>query len=83
MQRVVDVAKGTINGCAFAGAFILEGATISTPAYTDPVVVGIGAFHHETREGPCLVVISAVYADDLIDQGRWAGSAPGRGGRGP
>ena len=79
LQRVVDVAKGTIDGCDFAGVFILEGVKIYTPAYTDPVVVDIDAFQHETGEGPCLDAISAggsVYADEFIDNSRWPHFGP-------
>jgi hypothetical protein len=79
LQRVVDLAVKTIEGCDFAGIFLLDGGAISTPAHTDSLVIDIDALQHATAEGPCLDAISSgksLYADDLIDDGRWPRFGP-------
>ena len=65
---MVELAVATIDGCDFAGLFLIDGDTVSTPAHTDPIVVEIDALQHSTGEGPCLDAIAhrlIYYADDL------------------
>lgn len=79
LQCVVDLAVATIDGCDFAGIFLLEGDTIATPVYTDPVVIEIDAVQHQCGEGPCLDAITtggSVYAGDLTDDTRWPRFGP-------
>jgi hypothetical protein len=79
LQRTVDLAVETIDGCDFAGIFLLEGNSISTPVHTDPIVIEIDALQHRLGEGPCLDAIahgSTFYADDLPEDPRWPRFGP-------
>lgn len=80
LQRVVDLAVETIDGCDLAGIFRLEGAVVTTPVHTDPAVIEIDALQHSCGEGPCLDAVThrvTVYADDLSDEARWPRFAAG------
>jgi hypothetical protein len=79
LALVVELAVATIEGCDFAGLFLLEEMVVSTPVHTDPVVEDIDALQHNTGEGPCLDAISyrvILYAEDLADDTRWPNFAP-------
>src|SRR5688500_3230282 len=79
LQRVVELAVDTIDGCDFAGIFVVEDDTVTTPVHTDPIVIEVDSLQHRYREGPCLDVIAggaAVSADDLVDDTRWPQFAP-------
>jgi hypothetical protein len=74
LASVVDLAVATIEGCDFAGIFLIDGDVVTTPVHTDPIVVAVDALHHQTGEGPCLDAIAhrlIFYADDLDDDPRW------------
>lgn len=74
LQQVVDLAAETIEGCDFAGVFLLGGDSITTPVHTDPLVVEIDALQRQCEEGPCLAAIGHAtthYAGDLADDVRW------------
>jgi GAF domain-containing protein len=74
LERVVDMAVTTIEGCDFAGLFVAHGGVVSTPVCTDQIVADIDALQHETGEGPCLDAIAhrlMFYADDLNEDDRW------------
>lgn len=82
LQRVVDVAVDTIDGCDFAGIFLLEGGTVTTPVHTDQLVAAVDAVQREVGEGPCLDAIKeggVFYAEDLADDRRWASFGPRAG----
>ena len=79
LQRVVELAVSTIEACDFAGIFLLEGDTITTPHSTDPIVIEIDSLQHRYQQGPCLDVIAdvaTVHADDLADDTRWPQFGP-------
>lgn len=79
LQRVVDAAVATIDGCDFAGIFLLEGDTVTTPVRSDPVVIEIDEAQHRAGEGPCLDAVEkggSIYADDLADDARWPNFGP-------
>ena len=79
LASVVELAVATIDGCDFAGLFLIDGDTVSTPAHTDPIVVEIDALQHSTGEGPCLDAIAhrlIYYADDLSRDLRWLHFGP-------
>jgi hypothetical protein len=38
LQQVVDLAVATIDGCDFAGIFLIEQGVVATKVFTDPVV---------------------------------------------
>ncbi len=74
LQRVVDTAAATIEGCDFAGIFVLDEHGVTTSSQSDPAVIEIDAFQHQSAEGPCLDALStgvAVYAGDLADDVRY------------
>ncbi len=79
LQRVVDLAVEMIEGCDFAGIFLLDGDVVTTPVHTDPVVIEVDALQHRFGEGPCLDAITnggALYADDLAGDARWPRFGP-------
>ena len=86
LVQVVELAITTIEGCDFAGFFLLVGENIvDSPIHSDPIVDEIHALQHETGEGPCLDAISqrtVFYADDLAEDVRWPtfGSLAGSSG---
>jgi GAF domain-containing protein len=74
LSSVVDLAVATIDGCDFAGIFLLQGEGVTTPAHTDPLVIAIDALQQSVREGPCLDAIAhrlVFYAEDLSTDLRW------------
>jgi GAF domain-containing protein len=79
LASVVELAEATIEGCDFAGIFLVEGDVVTTPARTSPTVTQIDALQHQTGEGPCLDAIRhrlVFYADDLGSDLRWPNFAP-------
>jgi GAF domain-containing protein len=73
LSGVVALAVSTIEGCDFAGLFLLEGDDVTTPVHTDPIVDEIDALQHESG-GPCLDAIAQrmmFYANDLSEDTRW------------
>ncbi len=79
LTSVVELAVATIEGCDYAGLFLIEGDTVATPVHTDPIVVEIDRIQHTTGEGPCLDAIAhrlIFYADDLGRDLRWLHFAP-------
>jgi GAF domain-containing protein len=74
LTQIVTVAVATIEGCDFAGLFVMEGDVVVTPVHTDPVVELIDTLQRESGEGPCLDAIAQrvmVYGEDLHNDGRW------------
>lgn len=85
LAELVRLAVATIEGCDFAGVFLLDGDVVTTPVHTDPIVVDVDMLQHRTGEGPCLTAIAdgtIVYADDLSDDPRWALFGPQSAARG-
>jgi hypothetical protein len=79
LTRVVELAVSTIEGCDYAGIFLIEGDRVTTPVHTDPIVVEIDQAQHTTGEGPCFDAIVhrlIFYADDLGRDLRWLHFAP-------
>jgi GAF domain-containing protein len=79
LASVVDLAISTIDGCDFAGIFLLDGDSVTTPAHTDPMVVKADVLQHSAGEGPCLDAIKhrmVFYAEDLSVDLRWPTFAP-------
>ncbi len=54
LGRVVELAVTTIEGCDFAGIFVLDEGTVATPVYTDQVVTDLDDLQRQAGEGPCL-----------------------------
>jgi GAF domain-containing protein len=79
LAQVADLAVSTIEGCDFAGIFLVEGSEVTTPVCTDPVVTEVDALQHSSGEGPCLDAVTqgvAFYAGDLADDARWPNFGP-------
>ena len=79
LAQVVELAVATVEGCDFAGLFLLEKDVITSPIHTDPIVDEVDALQHECGEGPCLDAITRrllFYAEDLIDDPRWPSFGP-------
>jgi hypothetical protein len=79
LTSVVELAVTTIEGCDYAGIFLIEGDRVTTPVHTNPIVVEIDRAQHTTGEGPCLDAIAhrlIFYADDLGRDLRWLRFAP-------
>ena len=77
LDSVVTSAVSTVDGCDYAGIFLVEGDTVVTPAHTDPVVTTSGD-PAPPGEGPCL---DAIAHGGRLRQGpstdsRWPGFAP-------
>jgi transcriptional regulator with GAF, ATPase, and Fis domain len=74
LQRIVDMAVETIEGCDHAGISFLKGRKVSTPAASDEVPVLVDAIQYETGEGPCLSAIQdhdVFETGDLAHEKRW------------
>ena len=79
LASVTELAVTTIEGCDYAGLFLMEGSTVTTPVHTDPAVLKADALQHQTAEGPCLDAIAhrvIVYVDDLESDRRWPDFSP-------
>jgi transcriptional regulator with GAF, ATPase, and Fis domain len=79
LARVVELAVTTIDGCDFAGIFLIDGDAVATAVHSDPIVMEIDALQHRNGEGPCLDVLThrlIFYADDLSNDLRWPNFAP-------
>jgi hypothetical protein len=79
LTQLVDLAVTTIEGCDFAGLFLIDEAVITTPVRTDPIVDELDALQHVTGEGPCLDAAGQrliFYAHDLADDNRWPKFGP-------
>ena len=76
---VVDLAVATIEGCDFAGLFLVDHDVVTTPVHTHPIVLAVDALQQQNGEGPCLDAIaqgSAFYSDDLERELRWTYFTP-------
>lgn len=74
LQRIVELAVETLEGCDYAGISILKGTKGFTPAASDDVARAVDAVQYETGEGPCLDAIrehEVFQTDDLARETRW------------
>jgi hypothetical protein len=74
LAQLVELAVSTIDGCDYAGIFLIEDGEISTPYSTDALVIELDGIQHRSSEGPCLDAINrgvASYAEDLGGDPRW------------
>lgn len=79
LQRIVDLAVMTVEGCDEAGIFELDGDMVVTTACTDPLVVALDTMQFDAGEGPCLDAVwgaATFYAEDLSDDTRWPRFGP-------
>ncbi len=75
LQRIVDTAAVTIDGCDGAGVLLVTRRTIVAGAWSNELVRGIEKMEYEIGEGPCVDAIwkrSTFESSDLRDQmSRW------------
>lgn len=79
LQRVVDLAVETVDGCDAAGVFLVENERVVTQASSSPLVVDLDRLQFEADEGPCLDAVSeggSFFAEDLADDRRWPKFGP-------
>jgi GAF domain-containing protein len=79
LTSVVELAVATIEGCDFAGLFVMDAGGLSTPVFTDPTVLAVDSVQQRTGEGPCLDAIALrliVLVEDLTTDRRWPGFSP-------
>ena len=80
LQKIVELAVDTVDGCDHAGVSLVQDKAITTPAATDEVPPGVDAIQYETDEGPCVDAIKEheIFrtADLSQEQGRWPNFAP-------
>ena len=74
LQKIVDLAVETLDGCDHAGITFLKGRRFSTPAASNDVPRKVDAIQYETGEGPCLDAIrehEVFHTGDLGHERRW------------
>ena len=75
LQRIVDVAVETIEGCDGAGVLLVTNGEIAAGAWSNELARSIEAIKSEVREGPCVDAIferETVECVDLRDEvSRW------------
>jgi hypothetical protein len=79
LTHLVHLAVETIDGCDFAGLFLIDQGVITTPVRTDPIVDEVDGLQHQTSEGPCIDAARQrliFYAHDLADDARWPRFGP-------
>ncbi|HEX2046657.1 MAG TPA: GAF and ANTAR domain-containing protein [Acidimicrobiales bacterium] len=79
LQKIVDLAVETLDGCDCAGITFLKGRQFSTPAASSDVPRKVDAIQYETGEGPCLDAIrehDVFRTGDLEHERRWPKFSP-------
>jgi len=85
LEKIVELAPKTIDGCQHAGVTLVKSGKMRTPAASDDVPGQVDAIQYETGEGPCLdaedraegsifaahaaVALSAANQQDQLEQG--------------
>lgn len=79
LQRVVDFAQATVDGCDAASISLITAEGVVTPVSSNPIAFEIDRYQYEFDEGPCLDAITGepmLYADDLTTDVRWPKFGP-------
>lgn len=74
LQKIVDLAVETIDGCDHAGITFIKAKEVSTPAASSDVPPMVDAIQYEVGEGPCLEAIKeheVFRTGDLGRETRW------------
>ncbi|MDQ6715011.1 MAG: GAF and ANTAR domain-containing protein [Actinomycetota bacterium] len=74
LDKIVELAVKTIDGCEHAGVTLVERGKMRTPAASDEIPRLVDAVQYETGEGPCLDAIrdhDVFQTDDLTQEPRW------------
>lgn len=85
LARILELAVATIEGCDWAGIFLVVDGQITTPLQTDPRVSEVDHLQRRLDQGPCLDALrrgAAVYAGDLNGDPRWPALSPLAAGSG-
>lgn len=80
LQRIVDLAVETVDGCDHAGVSLVKDGCITTRAASDDVPSRVDRLQYEANEGPCVDAIEQheVFrvADVSNEAARWPRFAP-------
>jgi len=79
LVQVADLGVSTIEGCDYAGIFLVAGDQVTTPVHTDSVVAEVDLLQQTSGEGPCLDAMhqgQVFYAEDLAEDPRWPTFGP-------
>lgn len=79
LQRIVDLAEATIDGCDGAGIFTITNKIPVTLAASNPMVVVLDEEQIQANEGPCVdaaTTRTTFHAIDLTTDLRWARFGP-------
>jgi hypothetical protein len=85
VQRIIEIARGSIAGCHFAGFTLTHPDRLETAAATDDVVADLDRAQHDLGEGPCLEGARTEATHLIRDTGderrwpRWAALAANEG----
>lgn len=74
LQRIVELAERTVDGCDGAGVFVIHDGDARTAAASNPLVVALDRIQIGADEGPCVDASrrgTTFYAADLADDPRW------------
>lgn len=74
LDKIVELAVRTIDGCDHAGVTFVESGKMRTPAASDDVPRLVDAIQYAAGEGPCLDAIrvhEVFQTDDLRQEDRW------------
>ena len=74
LQRMVDLAVETIEGCDHAGLSLVVGGQIETPAQNDRIPEIVDGIQNATGQGPCTDAIrehEVFETGDLAAEDRW------------
>jgi transcriptional regulator with GAF, ATPase, and Fis domain len=74
LQRIVDLAVETIDGCEGAGLLIVSRGKILAGSWSDEAVHAVEQLEYEIGEGPCIdaILSEPTFETDLRDQAeRW------------
>lgn len=79
LQRIVDLAEGTIDGCDGAGIFTITDKVATTMAASNPMVEELDREQIQANEGPCIDAATTgttFHAIDLMVDPRWPRFGP-------
>jgi len=74
LQRIVDLAVETVDGCDHAAVALVHSNKVDTPVASDDVGPRVAAIQYEVNEGPFLDAIrehEVFQADHLSEDQRW------------
>lgn len=76
LQKLVDLAPDTFDGCRWAGMAVVAEGEVETVAANDDLVHELDALQDDAGTGPVLSALlhrSSIEVDDIASDGRWPG----------